>query len=376
MLSSKDEPMRGRRNIDKVQSFSTSYSEARAKFRAAAEVVEADVESFVSPMSGPDGEALSVDVAWIGPRDAGRVLTLISGVHGVEGYCGSGAQIDWLQSGEAARMPEGTAALLIHAANPYGFAWTRRVTEENVDLNRNWVDFNARLPENPDYEMLREALSPREWTAKSRAASARMFGAYIGAQGLSRFQAVVSSGQHTDPRGLFYGGRKPTWARRTLSDILTGRLSTARRVAVIDYHTGLGAWGVAEEIVSERRDTAVFARAARWFGTGVTSSVDGGSVSADLSGDCMIGIPRLLPHAEVTAITLEFGVRALEDTFDALRADAWLHQHGVPVSTQGQRIRTKLLAAFYDHSAVWKGMVLGQSTPVIRRALAGLTQSN
>ena len=29
-----------------------------------------------------------------GPRDADRVLVLISGTHGVEGYCGSGAQVD------------------------------------------------------------------------------------------------------------------------------------------------------------------------------------------------------------------------------------------------------------------------------------------
>lgn len=367
--------MLGRRNIDNVQSFSRSYSEARAKFRAAADAVEANVECLTNPMLGPDGETLSTDVAWIGPRDAERVLILISGVHGVEGYCGSGAQIDWLRNGEAARMPEGTAALLIHAANPHGFAWTRRVTEENVDLNRNWLDFDAPLPENPDYERLRKALVPGEWTAKSRAASAKIFGAYIGAHGFSRFQSVVSGGQYTDPCGLYYGGQQPTRARRTLSDILTGHLSTARWVAVIDYHTGLGAWGVAEEIVSERRDTAVFARAARWFGAGVTSCVDGGSVSADLSGDGMIGIPRLLPHAEVTAMTLEFGVRALEDTFDALRADAWLHQHGVPLSVQGQRIRTQMLAAFYDQSAVWKGMVLGQSMTVIRRALAGLNQS-
>jgi predicted deacylase len=368
--------MRGKQSITSARSFSTSYSEARDKFRAAAEAVDADTECFVNPKLGPQGETLSSDVAWGGPRDAERVLTLISGVHGVEGYCGSAAQIDWLRHVDAARMPAGTAVLLIHAANPYGFAWTRRVTEENVDLNRNWVEFDARLPENPDYEMLREALVPREWTAKSRAASAGTFGAYIGANGFPKFQAVVSGGQYNDPRGLFYGGREPTWARRTLSDIMTRRLSTVRRVAVIDYHTGLGAWGVAEEIVSERRDTAAFARAARWFGVGVTSSVDGSSVSADLSGDGLTGIPRLLPNTEVTAIALEFGVCALEDTFDALRADAWLHQYGAPVSTQGLRVRAKMLTAFHDQSAVWKGMVLGQSKSAIRRALAGLNQAD
>jgi predicted deacylase len=368
--------MPGKRHLTSARSFSTSFTEARDKFRAAAQAVVADVECLANPMLGPQGETLSTDVAWVGPSDAERVLVLLSGVHGVEGYCGSGAQIDWLRHGGAATMPTGTAVLLIHAANPYGFAWTRRVTEENVDLNRNWVDFDACLPENPGYEMLRDALVPREWTAKSRAASTVTFGAYISANGFPRFQAAVSGGQYSDPRGLFYGGREPTWARRTMSDILSRRLSSARRVVVIDYHTGLGAWGVAEEIVSEHRDSAAFARAARWFGAGITSSVDGSSVSADLSGDGMTGIPRLLPHAEVTAIALEFGVCAVEDTFDALRADAWLYQHGLPISTQGQRIRAKMLAAFYDQSAVWKGMVLGQSKSAIRRALAGLNQSN
>lgn len=362
--------------MDRIASFSSSYSEARAKFREGAEAAEAEFECLGNPTCGPGGEPLSTDVAWIGARDAERVLVLISGVHGVEGYCGSGAQIDWLRSGEAARMPEGTAALLIHAANPYGFAWMRRVTEENVDLNRNWVDFNKQLPENLGYETLRAALLPREWTAKSRVASAEVFGAYIGAHGLSSFQSVVSGGQYTDPQGLFYGGQKPTWARRTLSAILTKRLPAARRVAIIDYHTGLGTWGFAEEIVNEARQTSAFARAARWFGAGVKSTTDGCSVSADLTGDGMTGMPRLLPQAEVTAVTLEFGVRAIADTFEALRADAWLHRHGVPTSKRGQRIRTQMLSTFYDRSPIWKGMVLGQSLSAVRRALAGLNESD
>ncbi len=108
-------------------------------------------------MRGPDGGDLSTDVAWIGPRDAERVLVMISATHGVEGFCGSGAQIDWLNRGEAARLSTGFGALLVHAINPYGFAWLRRVTHENVDLNRNWIDFAAPPPENGDYETLRAA---------------------------------------------------------------------------------------------------------------------------------------------------------------------------------------------------------------------------
>ena len=29
--------------------------------------------------------------------------------------------------------------VLLHALNPYGFAWLRRVNEHNVDLNRNFL---------------------------------------------------------------------------------------------------------------------------------------------------------------------------------------------------------------------------------------------
>lgn len=358
--------------MDRMGGFSASYAEARAKFLDAAKAAEAEVFCFENPNRGPIGEALATDVAWIGSAEADRVLALISGVHGVEGYCGSGVQVDWLRSGEASRLPEHTAVLLIHAANPHGFAWSRRVTEENVDLNRNWVDFGGAPPDNPGYAELSEALLPTEWNARSRAASAAVFHAYIGSHGLRGFQKVVSRGQYGDEQGLFYGGREPTWAWRTLSSILTDRLVSARRVAIIDHHTGLGPWGLAEEMVSEGRDTPVFARASRWFGSAVTSTADGGALSADLTGDGMIGMARLLPWAEVTAITLEFGVRSIEETFDALRADAWLRRHGTPDSRKGLRIRAQMLSTFYDPSATWRGMVLGQARATIRRALAGL----
>ena len=81
------------------------------------------------------------------------LLVTISATHGVEGFCGSGAQVDWLTLGGPEQLPAGVAALMVHAINPHGFAWLRRVTEEGVDLNRNFVDFTAPLPENAGDEM-------------------------------------------------------------------------------------------------------------------------------------------------------------------------------------------------------------------------------
>src|SRR5262249_31179304 len=159
--------------MNSLQSFSASYGEAREKFRAAATQSGGQLESFPHPERGPDGSELSTDIAWFGPRDASSVLVTISGTHGVEGFAGSGAQVEWLMRKEPTRLPKGVAALLVHAINPYGFSWLRRVTHENIDLNRNWIDFGQPLPENADYDELATTVCPTEWTDAVRAASGK-----------------------------------------------------------------------------------------------------------------------------------------------------------------------------------------------------------
>ena len=120
--------------------FSGNYAQARRAFREAAANVGAALHAYHNPATGPGGIELSTETARLGPQDAERLLVVMSGTHGVECFCGSGLQVGLLKSGLAAEMPRGTAILLIHAINPSGFAWVRRVNENNVDLNRNFVD--------------------------------------------------------------------------------------------------------------------------------------------------------------------------------------------------------------------------------------------
>jgi hypothetical protein len=359
--------------MDAAASFSATYPEARDKFVAAARAAGATLERITNPNLGPDGGSLSTDLAWLGPRDAKAVLVMISGTHGVEGFCGSGAQVDWLARGEASRLAPGVAALLIHAVNPYGFAWLRRVTEENVDLNRNWVDFERPpLPVNPGYEVLREAFCPLEWTEASRSATAKVIGDYIAAHGQKALAAAASSGQYSDPQGLYFGGSAPTWARRTQSAIFAEYLGRAERIGILDYHTGLGPWGFAEQIILEGGQDPVYRRAARWYGMGLASVADGASASAELTGDGLAAAPRLLPHAEVTGVAMEYGTVSPARVLYALRADNWLHAHGDPTGPEAAAIKAQIREAFYGDRQDWKGMVAGQSLLVTRQALAGL----
>lgn len=132
--------------------FSDDYAAARSAFLSAATAADAELTSHVLPVIGrpgrePRGESLVTDVAWLGPRSAESVLMLVSGTHGIEGYAGSACQVSLLATG----LPRDakTATLLVHALNPYGFARGRRVNEDNVDLNRNFVNHEARWSSAP-----------------------------------------------------------------------------------------------------------------------------------------------------------------------------------------------------------------------------------
>jgi hypothetical protein len=359
--------------MNSLESFSATYPEARAKFLAAAARAGGNLETISHPERGPDGGSLSTDVAWFGPRDAERVLVTLCATHGVEGFAGSGAQVDWLERGEAARLPQGVAALVIHAINPHGFAWLRRVTHENVDLNRNWIDFGQPLPENGGYDELAEAVCPEEWSQEGRRQGEKALAAYAARHGKAALQHAISGGQYRHPSGIFYGGKGPTWSRLTQTRIYSEYLGRAAQVDIIDFHTGLGPWGLGERIVLAPPKSAGFERAARLYGMGVVSPHDGTSSSAPIVGDGLSASVSLLPHAQVTAIALEFGTLPIETMLEAVRADAWLHARGELQTPQGEAIKAQIRAAFYGDAPDWKGMIAGQSLLACRQAVAGLS---
>src|SRR5690606_24922310 len=150
---------------DPVTGFSSKYAEARQKFLDAVKEAGLLLTSYLNPHKGTEGEELATDVAWGGSVLSERVLVVQSGTHGVEGFCGSGIQIGLLKSGVWKERPEGMSVVFVHAVNPYGFSWLRRVNEDNVDLNRNFVNhFTGDYPDNPGYRELRDLICPAEWS--------------------------------------------------------------------------------------------------------------------------------------------------------------------------------------------------------------------
>ncbi|HEU5295617.1 MAG TPA: M14 family metallopeptidase [Burkholderiaceae bacterium] len=355
-----------------AESFAQSYAEARQKFLAAAQAAGLSVHSHEHPRRGRDGEVLAMDVARLGPADAAALLVLSCACHGVEGFCGSGAQVALLGDAgfrsEAARA--GVAVLFVHALNPFGFSWWRRTTHENVDLNRNFQDFSRPLPGNAAYDEIAHWLVPESWPPPADANAAMQ--SYIADKGEKDYQSVVSSGQHNHPKGLFYGGHAPTWSNLTLRAVLREHGRRCARLGWIDFHTGLGPSGVGERIFACRDDDAAYARVRRWWGQEVTSIYDGSSSSAYLTGLMWLAAYEECSQAEYTGIALEYGTLPVLDVMNALRADQWLENHPETAVQQRQAIKRLVRDAFYTDTDEWKHAVVEQARDAAFQGLAGL----
>ncbi len=350
--------------------FSASYAEAREKFLSACEERSLVVENRLNPNArGTNGEELFTDIVRIGSRNAPKVLLLISGTHGVEGYCGSGVQVGLLRQGFFDNLPADTSVMMVHAVNPYGFEHDRRVNEDNIDLNRNFLDFEGPRPKN-DYPKIHKFVLPFHWDNAGLEAANAGLGNYIKRHGMPVFQATISGGQYQFPDGLFYGGIEPSWSNTMFRSILRDQLSDVDCLGVVDFHTGLGPYGHGELITIGSESQK--ALAARWYGNQVTDPEAGTSISARLDGMLANGIRETLPNAQISFVTIEFGTRDISTVLNALRGDNWLYQRGDLTSPIGKGIKKDIRSAFYPEEDDWKYSVWSRSCDVIKLAMHGI----
>lgn len=356
--------------------FADNYARARVLFLEGAATAGMAIHSHNHPLTGAQGETLAMDIAVDGAPDAKRLLIVSSACHGVEGFCGSGVQVfamhdaEWRTHAKAA----GVTVLYIHALNPHGFSHLRRVTHDNVDLNRNFHDFTRPLPENTAYRDLHSALLPDQWPPSEEVEE--QIARYIERHGISAYQAAVSQGQYSHPDGLFFGGHAATWSNQTLRHVLRQHARQARNIAWIDVHTGLGPQGVGERIFACRDDAQALTRARAWWGgdgqTPITSIYDGTSTSARLSGLMWCSVYEECPQAEYTGIALEYGTVPLLEVLNALRGDHWLHRHAETPPALSAKIRQRVKDAFYIDRDDWRAQVIAQARQALFQSVDGL----
>ncbi len=312
-----------------------------------------------------------MDIARFGSLDAQSLLVLLSGTHGIEGLCGSGCQLDWLRSGGPQELPEDMAVVLIHFVNPYGGFRVCIENENNVDLNRNFLDYAEPLPANPRYQELHRALVCPQYQGPIRDAAEEAIHQFIEDNGLEAFLEAAAMGQYAHPDGFNFGGTEPAWSNITLRKLLLEKVGRARRMAMIDYHTGLGSYGNGMLIFGGSRESDAGRRALSWYGEDVVFN-SSGEIGYCSTGGLVDGCAADYAALEFTGIVLEYGTWEIQRIADAMRFSFWLQRFGDENSSTGRNIKKELQDAFYVDADDWRKMVLNRSREVIGKAVSGL----
>lgn len=356
-----------------LSSFSSSYREAREKFLDAAGAQAAHDRH---PLKGPAGEALYLDVAVLGPRDASRVLAVGCGTHGIEGYPGSAALTHWMRSGAAKRLPPDTAVIFLHAHNPWGFAHKTRVTEDNVDLNRNFVDFGAPPPPNPGYHEVHPLITPDTWDEPSVQRAFARLGEYRARVGEQAYSDAFNGGQYSHADGVYYGGAREQWSNAAFRNAVKRHFGAARKVAFIDLHTGIGPRYGHIYLCFHPPGSAGYARARGWWGEravnreGVTHKA-----LASYKGLLIDAFEAMLPKTELTTIVVEFGTLPREGVQRAALLQRWLRFRGAGDPARASALLPEYEEAYYPSEPRWREAALEQSFEILERGVRGISSS-
>lgn len=353
--------------------FVSDFADARDRFRAAAAALGWRLENHAVGGTGPRGETLTIDAA-LSPGDpAMPVLVVSSGVHGVEGIFGSAVQARLLETWRDGGAPD-VRVVFIHAINPYGFAWRRRTDADNVDVNRNFL-----LPDEPyagspaSYAELDGLLNPRRPPARWDGFRARAVMA-IARHGMPALRRAVATGQYDFPRGLFFGGSRPSAPHEILAERLPVWTHGAPAVVHLDLHTGLGEHGACHLLVDFPVDDALAAAFTRWLGPDALSAANARAAGYHARGGfgrwC---VAQQLAPTYVFAYA-EFGTYGPLTVLDRLRKENQAYHWAEPDAACTIQAKRRLVDAFCPPSTRWRSDTLAYAVELVSSTAARLSR--
>jgi Protein of unknown function (DUF2817) len=356
------------------------FTAQRERFIKAARAAGAELTEFVHPLRGPRGEMLATDVAVIGDPHAPKRFMVVSGTHGIEGFYGSESQIAFLHALQERQLPADVCVVMVHLINPWGTAWLRRVNEDNVDLNRNFLAFDKTLPDNARYEAFHEIYLCRDLDGPERQRADQRLASEIERLGRATVMSIVEAGQYAHADGIFFGGQQATWSNRTLRDIAQRFMEGAHTAMSFDLHTGAGAFGHAMLMAVAEKTYPALDKSQSIFGpwlytviTGPAETSDSG-IAATATGYSSQALLDSLPEVGLMQLVIECGTYDGARGHLALRDDHWLHLYGDPEDAVGRRIKNGLLEHFYPADNHWRELVHLRTRQIFDRGLEALRQ--
>lgn len=180
------------------------------------------------------------------PEESNKNVLLVStGLHGIEGYMGNiflQILVDYYIKNE---LYYRFSLIMVHAINPWGMDEFRRVNENNVDLNRNFIEnWNSHDKGiNSQYGEVYDLLNPDKAIKRSDTSLIPFLFSNIGKIkrfGTEKIKKALTLGQYEFDKGIYYGGAEYQKSVLIIRRIFKNILSEYINIMHFDIHTGAG----------------------------------------------------------------------------------------------------------------------------------------
>ena len=229
-------------------SFYTSYDEIRAHLLDRVDsLVKNGITVEHTSYAIDESDGLYIDKVYL-PSSGERtnLILLTTGVHGMEGYIGSVMLDVFFEEIYPTLDTENTGILIVANVNPYGMKYMRRYNENNVDLNRNFIEDwdNFDRSSNKEYPKVDKFLQPEGkmgnafWHEVGFYLSLAKEAIFTGADTISD---ALLTGQYEYPEGVYYGGDGDEKSTAYLKGVFRECLdSEYENIVHVDIHSGYG----------------------------------------------------------------------------------------------------------------------------------------
>jgi hypothetical protein len=377
--------------------FPSGYEDSRAHFRQYLEQVQRRWPGARLGQHRLAGEEdLTIDWLQAEPLEGrDQVLVVTIGEHGIEAYVGA-AMLQHVVDDYLPRLnPRRTGLLLVHAINPWGMKYRRRVNRDNIDLNRTFM-WNASPGASPA-ALHDAAFNPAYGQITGILEPAGQIGAYALAEldfilkltagtvqmGAKRLNTARSLGQYAYPRGIHYGGQDRPKETGVLMELYRKCFETYAHVVQLDMHTGYGP-RYQMSVVTSEMEPRTSAELCQQFGYPLVVKANAAEFYA-LRGDMIDYVYALwqnaFPARRLFSTTYEFGTLgdSRYNRYCSTRAMVFenrLHWYGAARPAVRARVERDFKEMFFPEAPDWCAKALAdfhQATEGILRAEGVLT---
>ena len=194
--------------------------------------------------------------------------------------------------------------------------------------------------------------------------------------GTAALKQAIAGGQFDYPRGLFFGGSRPTRTNQIVSDNLGRWLEGCQEVVHFDFHTGLGPSATCKLLIDYPLTAAQKSRLTDWFGPDSFEICDPSLISYHVRGGFDRWCVARLSGCDYMHLCAEFGTYGRLQVIAGLRAENQAHHWGRAGDPATARTKKRLKELFCPSSPDWRCRALATGSGLVETALERLAAAS